>query len=167
MRIQTQTSKTLTITSAEIQAILIDHLQREGVVEEGDEITVENVPDVVTIQLVGKVKVLFENTTKLRGLVTCTETVETEDDMPSVEAKQDEPNHASNILSKPVTEVGDIDPNSIFADPIEQVSAFKVTKDIFSDPEELGVTHQSIKKDLWSDDGCQAAKKPPVKNPFA
>lgn len=132
IEIQTQIRKILTLTSGEIEAILLDYLQCEGIMEHDDEVTIENVPDVVSIQLLGKIQVLFQSTSKLESLATCTETVEAENDTPSVEAKQNEPNYSSNILSKPVS---NIDPNSIFADPIEDKPKSVVTRDIFSDPD--------------------------------
>lgn len=79
MQIQTQTRKIVKLTSKEIEAILVDYLQSKGIMEDGDDVTIEHVPEVVSIQLLGKFKSL-----KLENSKTCTENMEPEDDTTSV-----------------------------------------------------------------------------------
>lgn len=154
MHIQTQTRKILTLTSEEMEAILLDYLQREGIMEDDDEVTIENVPDVVSIQLLGKVKVLFPITPKLEDSATCIETMELKDGTTSVTANQTGiPTQSSNTLSKSVCAVEGIQSTSVFEDSIEDKPAPVVTRDIFGDSD--NDAHQlkvkPVTKNIWAD----------------
>lgn len=150
MKIQTQTQKIVELTSEEIETILVDYLQSEGVLEDGDEVTIENVPDVVSIQLLGKPQIRVQSTPKLESLATSAETIESKDDTISVVVQHlDEPSPSSNTLSKLVGTLEELGPNSVLADTIEDLPTPIVTPDLFSAPDEHATQQKAITEDFW------------------
>lgn len=169
MKIQTQNQKAVELTSEEIEAILVDYLRREGIMEDGDEVTIENVPDVVFVQLLGKVQVLVQSTPKLESLTTSTETMKPKDDTTPIAVDHTGgTTNSSNILSKFVGVIENLGRDTVFADPIEDLPTPIVTRDLFSYPSKHTTQQEGITKDFWGDGEDQiVTKKPITENLFA
>lgn len=154
MQTQTQTRKILTLTSEEVEAILLNYLQQEGIMEKNDEVTIENVPDVVSIKLLGKIEVLFPIIPKLEDLAACAEKMDLKDDTACIAVNQTGiPTQSSDILSKSVCAVEGIRSRSIFEDSVEDKLAPVVTRNIFSDSDDDAsqLKAKSMTENIWED----------------
>lgn len=177
MKVQTKTltqiQKIVTLTPEEIQAIVVDHLQSVGVIDEDCEVTIENVLEAVSVKLLSKMQVSV--TPELEVLQTTTETQELiKVAQPKDDTTLTDVDHtvatinSSKTLSKLVGPVEDINRNSVFADPIEDLPTPIVTQDLFSDPDEHSNQETAITNDFLGDGEDQiVAKKPATENLFA
>lgn len=166
MKIQTQIQKTVELTSEEIQAIVVDHLQSTGIIEEGYDVTIENVPEVLSLKLLSKMQILESATPELETLLTSIETqelikvAEPEDDIAAT-------TNPSNILSKVVGAKENIGRDIVFVDPIEDLATSIETRDLFSDPSNHTTEQKVITENFWGGGEGQLIKNSITDNLFA
>ena len=117
---QIQTRKIVNLTPQEVEAILADNLQSRGIMEDGDEVTVKNVSEVIYIQLQGKIKVLSQSKLKLDSLTARTKLMESQGETTTVAKNHtDSTIQSLNILSKSISGNDEVMlSRSVFDDPI-------------------------------------------------